>query len=254
MINGNLLSSGRVAYWMAISSTRLHKETLKDRFHLRDSSCGFVDDFLRRTLMRILLAFVISALLSIVAFAQTTPQPPPKTAQNPPASEGGSGAQGKVAIINTSAFRVGIGEFKNTLETLNKEFEPQYNELLSLRKQIDELKNKMQTQGQTVQPSVANGWMEQGAELEKTLKRKSEDLEALFQRRGQEVVNPILEEINKFLNQYCQQRNIVVVLERSGAENTNLLVWWKQDAEITEDFMKEYNKAHSSSTPAAPRK
>jgi outer membrane protein len=204
--------------------------------------------------MRIPLAFVISALLSIVAFAQTTPQPPRSTPRNPPASEGGSGVQGKVAIINIAAFRVGIGEFKTTLESLNKEFEPQNNELLSLQKQIDDLKNKVQAQSQTVQPSVANGWMEQGAELEKTFKRKSEDVQTLFQRRGQEMVNPILDKINKFLGQYCEQRNIAMVLERQVAENSNLIVWAPAAADITEDFVKEYNKAHPSSTSTAPRK
>jgi outer membrane protein len=224
------------------------------RFYLRDSLRGFVDHFPRRTLMRILLALAISAMLSLVAFAQTPAPPPRSTPQNPPASEGGSGAQGKVAIINTAAFRVGIGEFKTTLEALNKEFEPQSNELLSLQKQIADLKNKVQTQSPTVQPSVVNSWMEQGAELEKTLKRKSEDLEALFQRRGQAMVIPILEEINKFLNQYCEQRNIVLVLERASGGDGPLIVWHQAAADITEDFMKEYNKAHPAATSAAPKK
>lgn len=204
--------------------------------------------------MRIPLALVITALLSLAVFAQPTPQPPRSTQQKPPASEGGNGAQGKVAIINTAALRVGIGEFKNTLEALNKEFEPTYNELLSLQKQIDDLKNKVQTQSPTVQPSVANGWMEQGAELEKTLKRKSEDYQSLFQRRGQEVVAPIMDKINKFFDQYCQQHNIVILLERQVAESNNLLVWSQPVADITEDFMKEYNKVHPSATPTAPRK
>jgi Skp family chaperone for outer membrane proteins len=203
---------------------------------------------------RILLALAVSVLLSLVAFAQVTPQPPRSTPQNPPASAGGAGAQGKVAIVNTSAFRVGIGEFKTTLEALNKEFEPKNNELLTLQKQIDDLKNKVQTQSPTVQPSVVNGWMEQGAELEKTFKRKSEDLESLFQRRGHEMVDPILDKINKFFGQYCEQRNIVIVLERQVGENSNLLVWAPASADITEDFIKEYNKAFPSSTPAAPRK
>ena len=203
---------------------------------------------------RILLALAVSALLSLAAFAQT-PTPPTRTAsQNPPASEGGNGAQGKVAIVNTAAFRLGIGEFKTTLEALTKEFEPQRNELLNLQKQIDDLKNKVQTQIQTVQPSVANGWVEQGAELEKTFKRKTEDYEALFQRRGQEMVNPILDKINKFFGQYCEQRNIAIVLERQVSENSNLIVWAPAAADITEDFMKEYNKTHPSSAPAAPKK
>jgi len=204
--------------------------------------------------MRIHLAFAISALLSIVAFAQTTPQPPRSSPQNPAASGGGGGAQGKIAIINTTAFRVGIGEFKTTLEALNKEFEPQYKELENLQKQIVDLKNKVQAPSPTVQPSVRNGWIEQGAELEKTLKRKSEDYQTLFQRRGQEIVGPIMESINKFFDQYCQQRNIVMVLERQVAEQSNLLVWNAPAMEITDDFMSEYNKAHPSSTPAAPRK
>src|SRR5262245_27917309 len=204
--------------------------------------------------MRIPLAFAISALLSLVAFAQPTPQPPRSAPQNPAASGGGSGAQGKIAIINTAAFRVGIGEFKTTLEALNKEFEPKNNELQGLQKQIDELKNKVQSQGPTVQPSVRDGWMDQGVELEKTLKRKSEDYQTLFQRRAQEVVGPIWDRINKFFDQYCQQRNIAMVLERQVAENSNLLVWNTPLAEITDDFMSEYNKAHPSSTPATPKK
>jgi Skp family chaperone for outer membrane proteins len=204
--------------------------------------------------MRIPLAFAISALLSLVAFAQTTPQPPRSTPQNPPASGGGGGAQGKIAFINTAAFRVGIGEFKTTLEALNKEFEPQNKELEGLQKQIEDLKNKVQNEGAKAQPSVRDGWIEQGTQLEKTLKRKTEDYQTLFQRRGQEIVGPVMDKINKFFDQYCQQRNIVMVMERQVADSSNLLVWMAPPAEITEDFMNEYNKAHPSSTPAAPKK
>ena len=204
--------------------------------------------------MRIPLALAISALLSIVALAQATPQPPRSTPQNPPASGGGGGAQGKIAFINTAAFRVGIGEFKTKLETLNKEFEPQNKELEGIQKQLEELKNKVETEGPKAQPSVRDGWIEQGTQLEKTLKRKTEDYHSLFQRRGQELVGPVMESINKFFDQYCQQRNIVMALERQVAESSNLLVWMAPVADITEDFMNEYNKAHPSSTPAAPKK
>src|SRR5262252_9044307 len=204
--------------------------------------------------MRIPLAFAISALLSLVAFAQTTPQPPRSAPQNPAAPGGGGGAQGKIAIINTAAFRVGIGEFKTTLDALNKEFEPQNNELEGLQKQLLELKKKVEKDAPNVQPSVRNGWIEQGTQLEKTLKRKTEDYQTLFQRRGQEVVGPILDKINKFFDQYCQQRSIVMALERQVAENGNLLVWMAPAMDITEDFISEYNKANPSSTPAAPKK
>jgi Skp family chaperone for outer membrane proteins len=181
--------------------------------------------------MRIPLAFAISALLSFVAFAQTTPQPPRSAPQKPAAPGGEGGVQGKIAFINTAAFRVGIGEFKTALEALNKEFEPQNKELEGLQKQIEDLKNKVQTEGPKAQPAVRDGWIEQGQQLEKTLKRKSEDYQTLIQRRGQEVVGPILDRINKFIDQYCQQRNIIMALERQVAESSNLLVWMAPPAE-----------------------
>ncbi len=205
----------------------------------------------------ILFAFATSVLLSLVAFSQTKPSKPSParpTQQPAPASNGGAGAQGKIAIINTAAFRGGVDELRITLEALNKEFEQKNKELEGLQKQITDLKNKVQTQSPTVQPSVRNGWMQQGAELEKSLKRKSEDYQSLFQKRSQELAGPVLEKINKFLGQYSEQRNIVMVLEREVAVGSNLLLWAAPVAEITEDFIKEYNKANPSAVPAAPRK
>jgi Skp family chaperone for outer membrane proteins len=202
-------------------------------------------------------------LCSIVAFAQTpgapkrpTSQAPSSTASSASAakSEGGTGAEGKIAIINTAAFRVGIDELKIRLEALDKEFEPKNQELAGIQKQIEDLKTKVQTQSKAVQPAVLNGWMQQGAELEKTLKRKSEDYQTLFQKRGQEVVLPIMDKVNKFLDQYSRQNNIVLVLDRDIAMNGSFMVWATQTAEITDDFMKAYNKANPSSTSSAPRK
>src|SRR5262245_35136854 len=192
-------------------------------------------------------AFAISVLLSLVTFAQT---PSPRQAPQAAATAGGgTGAQGKIAIINTAAFRGGIDELRVKLEALDKEFETQNKELAGLQKQIEDLKSKVQAQAPTVQPSVRNGWMEQGAQLEKTLKRKSEDYQSLFQKRGQEMVAPIMDKINKFLDQYSQRNNIVLVLEREVAQSSSLLVWAAPVAEITEDFMKEYNKANPSAAP-----
>jgi|SRR5215813_11126878 len=195
------------------------------------------------------LAFAISALLSLAAFAQT-PQPPRSTPQTAPASEGGTGAQGKIALLNTAALSSGIDELRVKFEALNKEFESQNNELKGLQKQIEDLKNKVQNQNQPVQPSVRNGWIEQGTELEKALKRKTEDYQILFQKRMEAVVGPIRIKIGDFLGKYSQQHNIVLVLEREVAESSNLLVWMAPVAEITEDFIKEYNKANSSPNPA----
>ena len=167
----------------------------------------------------ILLAVAMSFLLSLVALAQT-PAPSPRSApQTATATEGGNVAQGKVALVNTAAFRVGIDELRIKLEALSKEFEPQSKELEGLQKQIDELKTKVQTQGGTVQPSVRNGWMEQGAQLEKSLQRKSEDYQTLFQRRAQELAGPITGKINTFFGRYNQAQYRAGVGTRRGGKH-----------------------------------
>jgi Skp family chaperone for outer membrane proteins len=200
-------------------------------------------------------AFAICATLPLLTLAQPGKTPDRPAAQAPASSQnapGVIGATGKIAVINTAAFRVGIGELKAKLEALDKEFEPKNKELEGLQKQLNDLKTRLAAPNPSADPSARNKLMDQGAELEKALQRKSEDYQALFQKRGQEVVSPIMDKINKFLDQYSKQNDIVLVLDHQAARSSGVLAWAKQDLEITEDFMKAYNKANP--TPAAPQK
>lgn len=182
-----------------------------------------------------------------------TPAPPPRTnapASNAAAPTGGTGAEGKVAILFFAAFREGIGEMKAKLDTLNSEFEPKNKEIQALRDRIQNLNNQIQTQGGTVQPAVRNQWAEEAAEKEKQLKRLGEDTEALAKKRFEEVGNPIQEKILRFLETYSQQRGIIMVFEGGALQQTAIVLFAGQTTNITEDFMKEYNKANPVAAPA----
>ncbi len=212
--------------------------------------------------MRRLILFVImaSSLLSLVAIAQT-PTPPrqtPPQQQQPAANTAasGTGAEGKIAVINTAAFRNGIQELKVKLDALNVEFEPKNKELQSLQENIENIKNKIQTQGPTVQPAVRNQWMEEGAALEKELKRKAEDYDALAKKRFEEVSGPIYDRISSFLDQYARKHGISMVLESGAALQNGLLLFAAAATDITEDFMREYNKANpaAAASPSATGK
>ncbi len=208
---------------------------------------------------RMLIAFAICGMLALAAFAQT-PTPPSRPAPGGAAAAtggGGTGAEGKVAYVNTAAFRQGIGELKVRLDALNNEFDPKKKEVQSLEEDLNNLKNKIQTQGSTVSPQVRNQWVEEATEKEKTLKRKAEDYDQLGQKRLAEVSQPIYEKVGKFLEQYCQQRGIVMVMEGGAAQQAGILIFATPATDITEDFMKEYNKANpggSAPTGAAPKK
>lgn len=201
-------------------------------------------------------ALAICGLLSPVASAQTPAPPRSAAPAASPTNASGTGAEGKVAVIFTGAFREGIQELKVKLDALNTEFEPKNKEMQTLKDRLDNLNNQLKTQGGTVSVNVRNQWTEQAADTEKELKRKAEDYDALAKKRLEEVSGPIYDKIGKFLEKYAQDRGIVMVVEGSAAQQGGLLVFAAQTTNITDDFMKEYNRLNPASAPApaAPRK
>ena len=207
---------------------------------------------------KIILALAIVGSTAIAAIAQT-PTPPSRPtstaatpAGSPAASAGGTGAEGKVAYINTAAFRAGIGELKVKIDALNSEFDPKRKEVQAMEEELTNLKNKINTQGATVSVQVRNQWAEEYGEKEKVYKRKAEDYEALGNRRLGEISQPIYDKVAKFIEQYCQSRGIVMVMEGGAAQQAGILLFAAPATDITDDFMKEYNKAYPSPGGAAP--
>ena len=70
---------------------------------------------------------------------------------------------------------------------------------------------------------VRNQWVEEATEKEKTLKRRAEDYDALGQKRLADVSQPVYEKVSKFLEQYCTQRGIILVLEGGAAQQAGVL-------------------------------
>ncbi len=202
------------------------------------------------------LAFAIGSLISIAAFAQTpTPPSRPATSTAAPAATapaGGLGAEGKVAYINTAQFPQGIAELKIRFDAFNAEFDPKKKEIQALEEEVNNLKNKIQTQGATVSPQVRGQWIDEATEKEKILKRKAEDAQQHGQRRTAEISQPVYEKVGKFLEGYCQQRGIVFVMEGGAAQQAGVLIFAAPTTDITDDFIKEYNKVHpAGAAPAA---
>lgn len=213
---------------------------------------------------KLIFAFAIMSMFAFAAFAQT-PTPPPKAAAAaaPSASggapSGGAGAEGKLAYINQGKFATDIHELKIKLDALSAEFEPKKKEVQAEEEALNNLKNKINTQGATVSVQVRAQWTEDAADKEKSLTRKKEDYSQIGQKRLAEVTQPIYDKVGKFLESYCQQRGIVMVLEGGAAQQAGILLFASQATDITDDFIKEYNKANPASggsapTPAAAKK
>jgi outer membrane protein len=204
---------------------------------------------------KLILVSAICSSFAITGFAQT-PTPPTRTtvASSAPAGSapsGGTGAEGKIAYINVALFEQGIAELKAKIDVLYTEFEPRNKEIKGEEEALNNLKSKIQNQGPTVSAQVRQQWQDELAQKEKSYKRKVEDYNALGQKKLTEAAQPVYDKITDFLKQYCQQRGIALVLDGGRAAGSGILVWGSQAADITKDFIDEYNKAHPAGSAAA---
>jgi len=201
---------------------------------------------------KMIFAIAITSVFALAVFAQTpTPPSRPTTTASAPtgggasnAPTGGTGAEGKLAYINTAKFSTDIGELSVKITALNAEFEPKKKEVDGEQNALDALKDKINKQGATVSVAVRTEWVEDATNKEKLLTRKKEDYNQLGSKRLQEITGPIYEKVGRFLETYCQQRGIVMVLEGGAAQQAGILLFASQATDITDDFVKEYNKAN----------
>ncbi len=184
---------------------------------------------LKLNLILTLPAFVV--LLSLSALAQDA-------------------GKAKVGILELAAFRTEIGELKVKYEKLQAEFAPKQRELEAMQSSM-EAKQKALQETKTLTAQQAAKLQEEIQSLQKELTRKGEDAQALAQRREQEETGETYDKVSKFLEQYCAQKGITQVLEAGRLRESALVIYAAPAAFITDDFIKEYNKANPVPATAA---
>lgn len=158
-------------------------------------------------------------------------------------------ASGKVAVIDSRAFPEGIGEMKKQLDKLETEFQPRTKELEGLQNQLLKLDEELKVGGSNMKPEVLRDKTTQMGDLKKEFDRKREDYQADLQKRSEVAIGPVQDKIRKFLEGYSAAREIVIVFDLAPIAQAGL-VFLNPATNVTDDFIKEYNKANPS--PSAP--
>lgn len=172
-----------------------------------------------------------------------------------PAIQAGVGAaipDGKVAVINTEAFRAAILELKLKYDQVESQFKDRYSKLQLVETQLKQMESDIKTKGPNL---AADKFQEmQGAyeDLKRRGTRDFEDLKADYERTVDTATKPIRDKLFAFLNSYATQRGIVVIFNLAGAAQSGTLAFWNPGADVTDDFIAEYNKANPVSGAAAP--
>lgn len=205
------------------------------------------------------VAFFV-ALTAASVSAQTRPaagtgtQPRPAVTPGPTAPSTVSVPDSKVALIDSSAFadeKQGIAKFVSALKRVNAEFQPRQTELQNLQQQIDKAKSDLQKAAPVQDAKVTQQQQERIALMEKDFKRKGEDAQAAFNKRLEEVLGPIYEDIGKALDGFAKARGITLILDVTKVQG---IVSAADAMDITRAFIAEFNSKNPATASLTPPK
>jgi len=183
--------------------------------------------------MKLTIAAVVLLLLAVTGFGQVVP-----------------GKATRVAIINSEAFgdeKTGITKLINAVKALQGEFKVTSGELDALRSQGEQLAASIQQTQAKINSGIADvstlkkeldQKQEQMERLQVDLRRKQEDAKARFDKRGQQLTEPVFKEIGAFLDAFATKNSIDLVLDPS---KTAGVIMFASSLDMTAAFIKEFN-------------
>ena len=185
------------------------------------------------------VAFVAAISAGSIS-AQTRPAGTPATSTAPTQTMA-SVPDSKIALIDSSAFgdeKQGIVRIVTALKKLNAEFQPRQNELQTLQQQIDKATADLQKVQSVQDPKLTAQQADKIDTMKKDLQRKGEDAQAAFNKRQEEILSPILEDIAKALDVYAKAHGITMILDVTKLPG---IVSASDSLDITKAFIVEFN-------------
>jgi outer membrane protein len=192
------------------------------------------------------LAFLLFAASSVFAQAAGGGQ----AAKPSGGAVGGQVPKMKVAIVDSLAFKQKVAELKVKYDKLETEFQSRAQQLQSMQSKLSAQEKTLQ-EGKNLTPQQSQKLSDDIEQQKKLYNRTLEDSEAAARKREQEETEAIYDKLTKFLDEYCTKNGITAVFDLRRLQETRVAVYAADSANITEDFIREYNKSNQSAAPAA---
>jgi outer membrane protein len=173
-------------------------------------------------------------------------------AQSAPAA--GSIAGTKVGVLNVRQAIVSTAEGKQASSELQGQFASRQTELENLNKQINDIRQRLQTNGDKLNQDEAVRLQRQGEALQKQLTRKQEDYQEDVNASQQEVIDRIGRKMMDVLDRYARENAYTAIFD-SSAQGAPIYV--SNGIDVTADIIKLYDQAYpakaSTAKPAAAK-
>jgi outer membrane protein len=200
--------------------------------------------------MKIFRAIAAVAFLAAISAGSALAQP--RTAPAGPAPTTGNVPETKLALVNTDEFadeKTGIVRLVNAMKKVDGEFQPRRTELQTLQTQIEKATADLTKAAPLQDAKVTQQQSEKIEGMKTEFKRKGEDAQAAYQKRLQDVLGPIYDDIGKALDAYAKAHGITLILDVTKVQG---IVSAAESLNITAPFIVEFNSKNPATASLTP--
>lgn len=204
--------------------------------------------------MKIFRAIAAVAFLAAISAGSVLAQPRTTTPAGPSPAPAQTGAipETKIALVNTEEFvveKTGITRLVAAMKKVELEFQPRRTELQTLQQQIEKATADLNKAAPVQDPKVTAQQNEKIEQMKKDFQRKGEDAQAAYQKRLQDVLGPVYDEIGKALDVYAKAHGITLILDVSKVQG---ILSASESLDITRPFITEFNSKNPATASLTP--
>jgi len=203
--------------------------------------------------MKIFRAIAAVAFLAVISAGSVLAQPRTTTPASPAPTQTGALPETKIALVNTDDFadeKTGITRLVSAMKRVDGEFQPRRTELQTLQQQIEKATADL-TKAQPLQDAKVSQQQADKIEGMKTeFKRKGEDAQAAYQKKLQEVLGPVYDDIGKALDAYAKAHGITLILDVTKIQG---ILSASESLDITRPFITEFNSKNPATASLTPK-
>jgi len=164
----------------------------------------------------------------------------------------GAAGTGKIAVLNVRQAIVTTAEGKQASAELQSQFAPRQNEMESLNKQINDIRQQLAANQTTWSDEQKAKAQTQGQRLAAQLERKNTELQEDVNAAQGDVVDRIGRKMMEVLDRFARENGYVAVFD-SSAQNSPI-IYASNNVDVTQEIIKLYDqqyplKGGSSATP-----
>jgi outer membrane protein len=204
--------------------------------------------------MKIFRAIAAVAFLAVISAGSVLAQPRTSTPASPaPSTQTGSIPETKIALVNTDEFadeKTGITRLVSAMKRVEGEFQPRRTELQTLQQQIEKATADLTKAAPLQDAKVTQQQSDKIEGMKTEFKRKGEDAQAAYQKKLQDVLGPVYDDIGKALDAYAKAHGITLILDVTKIQG---ILSASESLDITRPFITEFNSKNPATASLAPK-